>query len=262
MLRNIYLTLVHFGIDPIKTLYAIKGIPYYFYNLLLLLKQKKKSVKKFPFGMPSIHTGDRFFDSGSTKGHYFHQDLLVASRIYINNPNVHVDVASRVDGFVAHVASFRPIEIFDVRPLSAVRIPNIKFKQVDLMKTIKDDLIEYCDSLSCLHAVEHFGLGRYGDIVNYDGYILGLDNLYLMLKKGGKFYFSVPIGIQRIDFDANRVFSISYLLKLFEGKYRIDYFSFVDDKGDFHKHESITEINELNNFGYIYGCGIFEMTKL
>ena len=196
----------------LKTLYA--GLPYYFYNLLLLLKQKKKSIKKFPLGIPQICTADKFFDSGIIGGHYFHQDLLVARRIYNNKPKIHVDVASRIDGLVAHIASFRKIEIFDIRPLSKLKIKNIKFTQLDLMKTLNNSLIEYCDSLSCLHAVEHFGLGRYGDKIDYDGYILGLNNLYLMLKKGGKFYFSVPIGIQRIDFDANRVFSINYLLKI------------------------------------------------
>ncbi len=32
-----------------------------------------------------------------------------------------------------------------------------------------------------------------------------------MLKKEGKFYFSVPIGEQRIEFNAHRVFSVKYL---------------------------------------------------
>jgi len=68
--------------------------------------------------------------------------------------------------------------------------------------------------------MEHFGLGRYGDPVNYDGYLLGLNNLYQILKIGGKLYFSVPIGPQRIEFDAHRVFSLSYLLELFYGKYK------------------------------------------
>ncbi len=110
--------------------------------------------------------------------------------------------------------------------------------------------------------MEHFGLGRYGDPVNYDGYLLGLNNLYQILKIGGKLYFSVPIGPQRIEFDAHRVFSLSYLLELFYGKYKIDHFSFVDDQGDLHESVLITESNKQNNFNCVYGCGIFEMTKL
>jgi len=109
---------------------------------------------------------------------------------------------------------------------------------------MRDGLVEYCDSLSCLHAIEHFGLGRYGDPVNYDVYLLGLNNLYCILKKGGKLYFSVPIGPQRIEFNAHRIFSISYLLELFDGKYHIDSFSLVDDQGHLHENSPISKTNE------------------
>lgn len=261
MLRNIYILLEIFGFDFRKSIYSIRDLPYYFRNRRLFKKQQKYSVKKFLFGKSYPCLGDRFSDSGSAKGHYFHQDLLVARRIYINKPNTHVDVGSRIDGFVAHVASFRQIEVIDIRPLTN-KLPNITFMQADLMATISDELTDYCDSLSCLHALEHFGLGRYGDPVNYDGYLLGLDNLHKILKTGGKLYVSVPIGTQRVEFDAHRIFSISYLLELFVDKYRIDYFSFVDDKGDLHENASITDSSQENNFGCMYGCGIFELTKL
>lgn len=261
ILLSIYGWLVIFGIDPRKTIYSIMGLPYYFQNFQLLKMQKKSAAKDFPFGRSYPCFGDRFSDSGSSKGHYFHQDLLVARRIHYNNPRAHVDVGSRIDGFVAHVASFRQIEVLDIRSLPS-EIPNVKFTQIDLMATIKNGMLEYCDSLSCLHTIEHLGLGRYGDLVNYDGYLLGLDNLYNILKKGGKLYFSTPIGPQRIEFDAHRVFSLSYLLELFDGKFQIDHFSFVDDQGDLHENASMTAANKNNNFGCTYGCGIFEMTKL
>ena len=236
-------------------------MPYYFRNLQLLRKQRRSAVKEFPFGDIHPCLGDRFSNSGSVSDHYFFQDLIVARRIHHNNPSVHIDVGSRIDGLVAHVASFRHIEVLDIRPLPD-EIPGVKFTQADLMTTIRDDLIGSCDSLSCLHAVEHFGLGRYGDQVNYDGYLLGLNNLHLILKKSGKFYFSVPIGPQRIEFDAHRVFSLDYLLELFEGKYQIDCFSFIDDKNELHENVTITEKDKQNNFDCVYGCGIFEMTKL
>jgi hypothetical protein len=250
-----------FGIRPLQTIRALKGIPYFFKNLRLLKKQKKFTVREFPFGQFYPCLDDRFSNSGSTKGHYFHQDLLVARRIHFNNPDIHIDIGSRIDGFVAHVASFRLIKVLDIRPLTS-EIPNMEFQQVDLMAVVKGDMVECCDSLSCLHAMEHFGLGRYGDTVNYDGYIPGLDNLYRILKKGGKLYFSVPIGPQRIEFDAHRVFSIGYLLELFIDKYQIDNFSYVDDRGDLHENVPIAETSIQDNFGCIYGCGIFEMTKL
>jgi len=89
------------------------------------------------------------------------------------------------------------------------------------------NLINYCDSISCLHALEHFGLGRYGDRIDYQGHLLGWNNIYKILKRGGNFIFSVPIGIQRIEFNAHRVFSIEYLLTMIKGRYQIDSFSYV-----------------------------------
>jgi len=260
MLVKIYKILTMFGLDLVKMIRSIRGVPYYCRNLILLKKQERLSEKKIPFAFVYPCLDDRFSESGKAKGHYFYQDLLVARKVYHNKPVKHVDIGSRVDGFVAHIAAFREIEVFDIRPLSS-SINGIQFKQVDLMR---DDLevSEYCDSLSSLHAVEHFGLGRYGDSVCYDGYLSGLESMNKILQKGGKFYFSTPIGPQRIEFDAHRVFSIEYLLELFRDKYMIDSFSYVDDRGDFYEDVKIDKENLKNNFGCVYGCGIFEMTKL
>jgi SAM-dependent methyltransferase len=254
-------TLALFGFDPFQTIRSIRGLSSYFRDLRVLKRQQKSAVKPFPLGTPFLCLHERFSESGAARGHYFHQDLLVARRIHVNNPQTHVDVGSRVDGFVAHVASFRKIKVLDIRPL-AVTVPNIDFVQADLMAPIDDKLAGCCDSLSCLHALEHFGLGRYGDPVNCDGYLTGLNNLHKILIIGGKFYFSVPIGPQRIEFNAHRVFSVSYLLECFADKYKIDHFSFVDDRGDLHENAAITDDTVLKSFGCVFGCGIFEMTKL
>jgi hypothetical protein len=239
-----------------------RGLLAYYHDLRTLLSQEASAARAFPFGRIYPILNDRFSESGSAGGHYFHQDLLVARRIFLNNPKKHVDVGSRIDGFVAHVASFRPIEVLDIRPPVSNTIPNVTFKQADLMAPLDETLDNYCDSLSCLHALEHFGLGRYGDPVQYDGYLLGLHNLTTLLKTGGTLYLSVPIGSQRIEFNAHRVFSVSYLLECFQGTYRIEQFSYVDDRGNLHENIPITETDAKNNFHCIHGCGIFEMKKL
>jgi SAM-dependent methyltransferase len=230
-------------------------------DLRLLKHQQKNSDLPFRFGNPYPCLLDKFTESGETKGHYFHQDLLVANRIFLNQPEKHVDVGSRMDGFVAHVASFRKIEVLDIRPLTD-NINNISFTQADMMKPVDKGLNDYCDSLSCLHALEHFGLGRYGDPVRHDGYLHGLNNIHRILKVGGKLYISVPIGMQRIEFNAHRVFSLVYLLGLFEDRYRIDRFSYVDDDGDLYEDIAMTVDEINNNFNCNYGCGIFELTKI
>lgn len=253
--------LVLLGIDPRVAVRTLRGLPSYRRALREMKRQASAAQTRIPFGAKRPCLGEDEADSGLASGHYFHQDLLVARRIFERGPVTHVDVGSRIDGFVAHVASFRQIEVFDIRPLPKT-VPNVTFVRADLMAPVSDALTGYCDSLSCLHALEHFGLGRYGDPVNYDGHLLGLDNLHRILKPGGTLYLSAPIGPQRIEFNAHRVFSMGYLLEHFADRYRIDRFSFVDDRGDLHENVPLAEAEVQGNFGCTYGCGIFEMTKL
>lgn len=163
--------------------------------------------------MPCLY--DRHEEGGATKSEYFWQDLLVARLIHEAKPIRHVDVGSRVDGFVAHVASFREIEVFDVRLITTV-VPGVIFRQADLMQPpaipgVAED--GCCDSLSCLHALEHFGLGRYGDPINAKGYRSGIANMAKLLKAGGTFYLSTPIGQERVEFNANWVFAPRTILE-------------------------------------------------
>jgi hypothetical protein len=236
-----------------------KGLAFYFSDLRKFKKQNKEHnfgpIKHYPI------LNERFDKAGSMSGHYFHQDLLVAQKIYENNPQKHVDIGSRTDGFVSHVATFRKIEIIDIRDQQST-INNILFKRINLMEEIPKKYINYTDSISSLHAIEHFGLGRYGDPVDERGHMKGLNNIKNMLKPGGIFYFSVPIGNQRIEFNAHRVFSIKYLLDTFKDNYKLISFSYVDDKGDLHKNIHLNDGNIVNSLGCHFGCGIFELQKI
>lgn len=185
------------GIDPRIMLRSLRGAPRYLRDLLRFRANYAGRLEL----MPCLN--DWYEDAGATKLEYFWQDLLVARRIFAARPERHVDVGSLVGGFVAHVASFREIEVFDVRPIDA-KIPGVSFKQADLMQPVAG-MAEYCDSLSCLHALEHFGLGRYGDPIDPEGFQHGLANMAALLKKHGVFYLSVPIGIERVEFNANRI---------------------------------------------------------
>jgi hypothetical protein len=232
----------------------------FFRNYLQFVNQRKNSSHEFTFGKLHPCLRDWHDLSGTASGHYFHQDLLVAQKIYAENPVKHVDVGSRIDGFVAHVAAFRQVEVFDVRPLQSPH-PNIIFVQADFMGDCTK-LAHYCDSLSCLHALEHFGLGRYGDVVDFEGHLKGFRNLVSILKIGGTLYFSVPIGPQRVEFNAHRIFDLPYLMRLFEKQFRVDTFSYVDDVGDLHQDAPTSGNSFENSFACSYGCGIFELTKI
>lgn len=97
-----------------------------------LLRQAKQSEFRFPITSLRPCYSDRTDDAGSLPLHYFFQDLFVAQRIFKNAPSRHVDIGSRIDGFVAHLAAFRQVEIFDIRPLQE-EIPNVVFRQLDIM---------------------------------------------------------------------------------------------------------------------------------
>ena len=194
--------------------------------------------------------------AGTMKGHYFHQDLLVAQKIFANRPNKHVDVGSSISGFVSHVASFMPIEILDIRPTPSSS-KNISFTQQDVMA----GLTVRTPSLSCLHTLEHFGLGRYGDPIDPQGHLRGFENLVNAVDSGGIFYVSFPIGAkERVEFNAHRVFhpeSIfawpgAELLELVD-------FSFVDDAGDLHTEKNVSEAVSSN---LTFGCGIYTFSKV
>lgn len=243
-----------------KLFRRIQSYAIYRSNLKEYRRQEVSAKVKLKFGKPYPCLRDRYQTSGSARGHYFHQDLLVARRVFANAPESHVDVGSRIDGFVAHVASYREIRVLDIRAQDNL-IPNVRFEQCDITGVVPGHLLESADSVSCLHALEHFGLGRYGDEVAYDGYLAGLENLYRILKSGGRMYLSTPIGPQRVEFDAHRVFSVGYLLSLLEPRFDVAQFSYVDDAGDLHEGVTLEDDLVATNFGCRYGCGIFELVK-
>jgi SAM-dependent methyltransferase len=257
MLKTLYRFLVSISINPKLVRESLKGWPYFRRNLTEIRKQL---VHNNDFRITNLYPvlRDRFEGNGKL-GHYFYEDLTTAQRVFENNPVKHVDVGSSVDGFVAHIATFREIEVFDIRPQTA-QVKNIKFVTADFMN-ISPELHNYTDSLSSLNVIEHFGLGRYGDPIDVNGHLKGLDNMYKVLKPGGKFYFSTPIGPQRIEFDAHRVFNVEYLLKLFQPNYTIDHFSYVDDNSNLFRHIALDPEKVKTNFGCRFGFGIFEMTK-
>jgi len=258
-LRKIYGYANRLGLDPLAGAANLRGVPS-FMNDLQSFKHANTDTALWPIENLSPCLRDRFEQSGSATGHYFHQDLLVARRVHARSPATHVDIGSRIDGFVAHVASFRTIEVFDIRTLAAT-IPNVTFTQCDITAHLPLRLQQCCDSLSCLHALEHFGLGRYGDPIDPHGHQIALANLARIVRPGGWFYLSVPIGPQRIEFNAHRVFGLPHLLDLVAPLFEVRAISYVDDQGDLHEDVGLDDRRIPDSFGCHYGCGIVEMVR-
>jgi hypothetical protein len=261
MIRRTLEMLNTLGFNPLQSARVAALTPRFVADYVRFRQQQRTSESALPFGKLYPCLLDKYDSSGAATGQYFHQDLLVAQRIFAAAPQLHADVGSRIDGFVAHVASFRPIVVFDIRAQPS-KVHNIEFHVADFMGTVPERFHEFCDSLSCLHALEHFGLGRYGDPICVDGFIRGFENLLKVLKTDGTLYLSVPIGPPRIEFNAHRIFSVSHLYELFANRARVRRISYVDDRGDLHDGVDGSDEAIATNFGCNNGCGIFELVKL
>jgi hypothetical protein len=133
-----------------------------------------------------------------------------------------------VDGLIGSLAVFREVEVLDIRPQPS-KVRNVKFHQVDLMQELGREWEACTDSLSCLHTIEHFGLGRYGDPLDPQGHLKGLRQLKRMVRPGGVLYLSTPIGRERVEFNAHRVFAPERLLGWFAAGWEIERSAVVDD---------------------------------
>lgn len=234
-----------------------------FFKVLCKLPPYIKDYKKFKnlyngkiLCQPCLLDADE--QSGNVHDEYFWQDLYVANKVFGSHPIKHVDIGSRIDGFIAHLASFRSVEVFDIRPINT-KIHNIQFTRADLMN-LKDQLIDYCDSLSCLHTIEHFGLGRYGDDINPQGHILGLKNISKILASGGTFYLSTPIGASKVYFNAHRIINPFEILDVMNDLFSLKSLAFVSpDTGVIESTSFLQDLKAKSSENY--NLAIFEFVK-
>ena len=248
LLGRIHLWLMQFGIRPLDTFRSLLALPWYVRGLLRFRAGTRWTISLYPCLLD--HSA-----GAATLGEYFWQDLYVARRIINAAPARHVDIGSRIDGFVAHLACQRPVEIYDIRPLD-VTIPNVRFRRWDLTGSGLGAPDEAADCVSCLHTLEHLGLGRYGDRVDPDAWQAGLARLAGLVAPGGQLWLSVPVGRRRVEFNAHRVFDPRELrdsgLRL---GLALDEFSVVNGQGD---HQFVTADAHWDHVANAsYGLGMY-----
>ena len=184
--------------------------------------------------------------------HYIYHPAWAARILAKTKPETHADFSS-ILSFSSVVSAFIPIKFFDYRP-AHLKLNNWTGNFADLCKLDIDD--NSFESVSCMHTVEHIGLGRYGDALDPIGDIKAINELKRITKQGGNILFVTPVGKQRIEYNAHRVYSFELVTDLFK-ECQLMEFSLIDDKGDFIENAQ-TELVKKQN----YGCGCFWFKKL
>src|SRR5258708_3506518 len=87
------------GVDPRRTWTTVRAIPRFLRDLAEF--RSRHSFAPFQLRVRHLYpiVDDYNSGAGTASGHYFHQDLWAARRIYARRPARHVDVGSRIDGF-------------------------------------------------------------------------------------------------------------------------------------------------------------------
>jgi len=239
--------------DPLEIFQRWCSIPYYLKNRKEYNRSNTNSHFDFTWKEAFPVSHDRFDKAGSAKGHYFWQDLWAAQYLYDNNIRQHTDVGSRLDGFVAHILPFCKAAYVDIRPLD-VKIRNLEFRQGSVLQMPFEN--NSVNSLSSLHVIEHIGLGRYGDPIDPDGHIKAAKELTRVLAKDGHLLIGVPVGRERLCFDAHRIFDPQTITDIFN-ELKLAEFHLIDDIGaKIIRNASFDEARICH-----YGCGLFVFRK-
>ncbi|WP_297276412.1 DUF268 domain-containing protein [uncultured Brachyspira sp.] len=190
--------------------------------------------------------------------HYLYHPAWAARCLKEINPEKHIDISS-ITHFCTIASAFIPIDYYEYRPPKIYNLENFGTYSCDIKQLpFEDNSIE---SISCMHAIEHIGLGRYGDEIDPDGDLKGINELKRVTKNGGNILFAVPVGEPKVQYNAHRIYSYDMIIEYFEGCKLINY-SLIPDNS---LEDNVGIINnatkELTD-KQKYACGCFWFQKI
>ncbi|TDG35299.1 DUF268 domain-containing protein [Pedobacter changchengzhani] len=186
--------------------------------------------------------------------HYIYHPAWAARILAKTRPAFHIDISSTVS-FCSIVSAFIPVRFYDYRP-AKIQLSELAMGKADLMALpFADNSVE---SISCMHTVEHIGLGRYGDPIDYDGDIKAMKELARVLAPAGNLLFVVPVGFRRIEFNAHRIYQYEDIIETFPSLEIVE-FSLVPD--DYEDKGLILNATKSEVNAQAWGCGCFWFTK-
>ncbi len=190
-------------------------------------------------------TADQSFDR-----HYIYHTAWAARVLASTKPDRHIDISSSLY-FCSIASAFVPVEYYEFRQ-TPLQLDGLKTGTADLMHLP----FETCSiqSLSCMHVVEHIGLGRYGDPIDPEGDLKAMSELARVLAPGGSLLFVVPVGKPRVEFNAHRIYSPEQIRDCFGG-FNLQQFALIPDG----RHQMGLVIDPSSEFANSqnYACGCF-----
>ena len=186
--------------------------------------------------------------------HYVYHTGWAARVLSKTKPTVHVDISSSLY-FSSIVSAFVPVHYYEYRP-PEFKFDNLTVKSADILKmTFENGSVA---SLSCMHVVEHIGLGRYGDALDPQGDLKAMAELERILAPRGHLFFVVPVGRPKLQFNAQRIYSFDQIISYFSGL-ELQEFSMVPDKQK--DGGLIVNASKAMADNQKYGCGCFLFEK-
>lgn len=182
--------------------------------------------------------------------HYVYHPAWAARILAKTRPGHHVDISSTLH-FCSLVSAFIPVTFYDYRP-AVLTLSGLDSKRGDLHALPFETRSQ--QSISCMHTVEHVGLGRYGDPLDYDGDLKAMAELQRVVAAGGSLLFVVPVGKPRIAFNAHRIYSYAQVVESFP-ELELKEFALVED--DSRGGAFLDPATEADSDRQQYGCGCF-----
>lgn len=185
--------------------------------------------------------------------HYTYHPAWAARVLAKTRPDKHVDISSIVN-FCAVVSAFIPVEFYDFRPAPVV-LDGLYTGAADLTQLpFANDSIA---SLSCMHVIEHIGLGRYGDPLDPDGDLKAIKELVRVLAPGGNLLVATPVGRARVAFNAHRIYDHEAFASYFAPLELVE-FALIEERGE---GGLIVAPPPERVRAESYGCGCFWFRK-
>jgi hypothetical protein len=179
--------------------------------------------------------------------HYIYHPAWATRVVKKINPATHVDISSTLH-FCSTLSAFVPVDFYDYRPAKLV-LPGLSCGSADLTRLFFES--NSLESVSCMHTIEHVGLGRYGDPLDPGGDLKAIRELQRVTRVNGDLLLVTPVGRPKVQFNGQRIYSFELVNDLF-GKFELKDFSLVTDTGDFIENADPALVRDQK-----YGCGCF-----